>query len=299
MSADHDHGRGSSEGRMWLVLGLTTLFLAAEVAGGIIFNSLALLSDAAHMATDAIALAIAIAAIRLSRLAADRKRTFGYHRFEVLGAALNAAMLFVVAVYIGFEAWQRWRTPLPIDSWGMLLVACAGLAVNLIGMRLLAADAGKSLNVKGAYLEVWADALGSVAVIVGALLVWLTGWTRADPVIAVFIALWVLPRAWTLFRQTVNVLLEGVPDGLDLGELERSILSVDGVAELHELHVWALGSDKNSLTVHVIVNETADADQVGKAVREAISRKFGITHSTVQMERRRCDPPDPDAALHR
>jgi cobalt-zinc-cadmium efflux system protein len=178
----HDHARGASERRMWIVFGLTATFFVVEVVGGILTNSLALLSDAAHMFTDVMALAIAITAIRLSRLPADRKRTFGYHRFEILAAALNAVLLFLVALYILYEAYQRWVEPPAIESLGMLVVAVAGLVVNLIGMRLLAGGAEANLNVKGAYLEVWADALGSVGVIIGALIVYFTGWTRADPV---------------------------------------------------------------------------------------------------------------------
>ena len=253
----HDHTRGASEGRMWIVFGLTLAFLLVEIAGGIAFNSLALLADAAHMFTDVMALAIAIAAIRLSRMRADRKRTFGYHRFEILAAALNASLLFLVAIYILYEAVLRWLQPEPVESLGVLVVATAGLAVNLVCMRLLAGDADKSLNVKGAYLEVWADALGSVAVIIGGAIVWFTGWTREDPVIAVLIALWVLPRAWTLFRQSVNVLLEGVPDGVDLAAIEASLRAVTGVRDVHELHVWAIGSGRTSLTAHLLI----DADR--------------------------------------
>jgi cobalt-zinc-cadmium efflux system protein len=286
----HDHSSGATEGRMWMVLALTSLFLVAEVVGSVVFNSLALLSDAAHMATDAIALAIAIAAIRLSRLPADRKRTFGYHRFEILGAALNATMLFVVAIYIGWEAWQRWREPQAIESFGMLVVALAGLVVNIVGMRLLAGDAEKSLNVKGAYLEVWADALGSVAVIVGAGIVGWTGWTRVDPLIAVLIALWVLPRAWGLLLRTLNVLLEGVPEGINLAEVESMLLAINGVLDVHELHVWSLGSGKDSLTAHLVVTEGGSTQEVLDVVAQRIASRFGITHTTVQVEARRCEP---------
>ena len=229
-----------------------------EVAGGILTGSLALLSDAAHMFTDTMALAIAIAAIRLARMPADRKRTFGYYRFEVLAAALNAVLLFLVALYILYEAYERWITPRPIATLGMLAVAVTGLAVNLLGMRLLAADAGRNLNVKGAYLEVWADAVGSMGVIAGALVVHFTGYTRADPIVAVLIAFWVLPRSWALFRQSVNVLLEGVPEGVDLAQIDERLRAVPGVREVHELHVWALGSGRTSLTAHLILDEGAD-----------------------------------------
>jgi len=294
----HDHARGASERRMWVVFGLTAGFLVVEVVGGILTNSLALLSDAAHMFTDVMALAIAIAAMRLSRLPADRKRTFGYHRFEILAAALNATLLFFVALYILYEAYQRWITPAPIESLGMLAVAVVGLAVNLVGMRLLAGDANANLNVKGAYLEVWADALGSIGVIIGALVVTFTGWTRADPIVAVLIALWVLPRAWTLFKQSVNVLLEGVPEGMDLSLIDRRLRDVPGVRDVHELHVWAIGSGKMSLTAHLILDDAqADVQRVLNGANELLRRDFGLTHTTLQAELEHCDPHGSDCAL--
>ena len=294
----HDHAQRASERRMWLVFGLTASFLVVEVVGGILTHSLALLSDAAHMFTDVMALAIAIAAMRLSRLPADRKRTFGYHRFEILAAALNATLLFFVALYILYEAYQRWITPAPIESLGMLAVAVAGLAVNLVGMRLLSSDAGSNLNVKAAYLEVWADALGSVGVIIAALIVYFTGWTRADPIVAVLIALWVLPRTWTLFKQSVNVLLEGVPEGMDLSAIDNRLRGLPGVRDVHDLHIWAIGSGKASLTAHLILDEAqADVQHVLNDANELLRRDFGLTHTTLQAELEHCDPHGSDCAL--
>lgn len=302
MSADHrhghDHARGASERRMWVVFGLTASFLVVEVVGGILTGSLALLSDAAHMFTDVMALAIAIAAMRLSRLPADRKRTFGYHRFEILAAAFNATLLFLVALYILYEAYQRWIAPPSIESLGMLAVAIVGLAVNLVGMRLLSGDANANLNVKGAYLEVWADALGSIGVIIGALIVYITGWTRADPIVAVLIALWVLPRAWTLFKQSVNVLLEGVPEGVDLSLIDSRLRDVPGVRDVHELHIWSVGSGKTSLTAHLILdNAQANVQHVLTEANERLRRDFGLTHTTLQAELEHCDPDGNACAL--
>lgn len=294
----HDHARGAGERRMWVVFGLTASFLVVEVVGGILTNSLALLSDAAHMFTDVMALAIAIAAMRLSRLPADRKRTFGYHRFEILAAAFNATLLFFVALYILYEAYQRWIAPPSVESLGMLAVAIVGLVINLIGMRLLSGDADASLNVKGAYLEVWADAVGSIGVIIGALIVYFTGWTRADPIIAVLIALWVLPRAWTLFKQSVNVLLEGVPDGVDLSLIDSSLREVPGVRDVHELHIWSVGSGKTSLTAHLILDSAqANVQRVLIEANEKLRCDFGLTHTTLQTELERCDPHGSDCAL--
>lgn len=294
----HAHAQGASERRMWVVFGLTAGFFVVEVAGGILTNSLALLSDAAHMFTDVMALAIAIAAMRLSRLPADRKRTFGYHRFEILAAAFNATALFFVALYILYEAYQRWIAPSPIESLGMLAIAVLGLAVNLAGMRLLASDARRNLNVKGAYLEVWADALGSVGVIVAALIVNFTGWTRADPVVAVLIALWVLPRTWTLFKQSVNVLLEGVPEGMDLSVIDGRLRGLPGVRDVHDLHIWAIGSGRASLTAHLILDEAqADVQRVLNEANEILRRDFGLTHTTLQAELEHCDPHGNDCVL--
>jgi cobalt-zinc-cadmium efflux system protein len=291
----HDLARGAGERRMWVVLGLTAGYLVVEVVGGILTNSLALLSDAAHMFTDVMALAIAIAAMRLSRLPADRKRTFGYHRFEILAAALNATLLFLVALYI---LYLRWITPPSIESLGMLAVALVGLAVNLACMLLLSSDAGSNLNVKGAYLEVWADALGSVGVIIAALIVTFTGWTRADPIVAVLIALWVLPRAWTLFKQSVNVLLEGVPEGMDLSVIDGRLRALPGVRDVHDLHIWAIGSGRASLTAHLILDEAhADIQRVLNEANEILRRDFGLTHTTLQAELEHCDPHGSDCTL--
>jgi len=283
---------------MWIVFGLTATFLVVEVVGGILTRSLALLSDAAHMFTDVMALAIAIAAMRLSSLPADRKRTFGYHRFEILAAALNATLLFLVALYIVYEAYQRWIAPPSIESLGMLAVAVVGLAVNLACMRLLSGDANSNLNVKGAYLEVWADALGSVGVIIAALIVYFTAWTRADPIVAVLIALWVLPRTWNLFKQSVNVLLEGVPEGFDLSAIDGCLRAVSGVRSVHDLHIWAIGSGKASLTAHLILDSAqADVQRVLNDASDLLQRDFGLTHTTLQAEFEHCDPDGNACAL--
>jgi len=218
MGAGHDHGTASirHEKPLWWAFALTSAFLVAEVIGGLLTNSLALLSDAAHMATDVIALAISLVAVRLSRKPADAKRTYGYARMEAIGAMINGGLLFLVAGYILWEAVGRFRSPPEVASTGMLVIAIAGLCVNLVSMRLLKAGSGDNLNMKGAYLEVWSYMLGSVGVILAAILIKLTGWTIADPIIAVLIALWVLPRTWTLLRAAWQVLMQGVPEGIDM-----------------------------------------------------------------------------------
>lgn len=288
MDDDHAHGTGASEVRLRWALALTTSFLIAELVGAWIFKSLALLSDAAHMFTDAAALAIALAAIRIGRRPADDRRTFGYRRFEILAAAFNAILLFAVAGYVLYEGVLRIRQPEEVHSVGMLAVAAIGLVINLIAMRLLASGAEKSLNMKGAYLEVWADMLGSVGVIGGAVLIMLTGWRWVDPVVAIGIGLWVLPRTWTLLKNTTHILLEGVPRGLSAAAVREAIGEVAGVTAVHDLHLWGISSDDANCSVHIVVEAGKDADAVRRAVAAELASRFGIAHSTIQAEAVAC-----------
>ena len=291
--AGHHHGPGGHshvpaeirfERPLWWALGLTATVLLAEVVGAWLTNSLALLSDAAHMATDTLALAIALVAVRLARRPADARRTYGYARFEALGALANGMLLFALAGYILWEAWQRFRAPLPVASLGMLGVAVVGLACNLAAMRLLHAGSGQSLNLKGAYLEVWSDMLGSLAVIVAALLIRWTGWLWIDPLLAVLIGLWVLPRTWVLVREALNVLMEGVPPGVELAAVRADLAAHAQVADVHDLHVWALASRTPAMTAHVVVDADADPAAVRRALVAMLERRHRITHVTLQME---------------
>ena len=287
MGGGHDHGSGAirHERPLWWAFGLTTVFLVAEVVGGLMTNSLALLSDAAHMGTDVIALAISLVAVRLSRRPPDAKRTYGYARLEAIGALINGGMLFLVAGYILWEAVGRFRAPPPVASTGMLVIAALGLAVNLISMRLLKAGSGESLNVKGAYLEVWADMLGSLGVIVGAVIIMATNWTLADPIIAVLIGLWVLPRTWTLVCEAGQVLMQGAPHGLNVDTVRDLMLAHPGVQTVHDLHIWALGSKEPILTAHVVVADPAQsAESVRRSLLAALDESFGIEHATLQVE---------------
>lgn len=238
MSAGHEHSfaQTNSTRLKWALL-LTGSFLVAEVVGGILTGSLALISDAAHMLTDAVALAIALAAINIARRPTNDRLTYGYHRFEILAAAFNAFLLFGVAFYILYAAYERLNQPAEIQSVGMLVIAVLGLLVNLASMRLLAPAQGNSLNVKGAYLEVWSDMLGSLGVIVAAIVIRFTGWAWVDSLVAVLIGFWVLPRTWILLRESLHVLLEGVPKEIQLAELREALLGIPGVTGLHDLHV--------------------------------------------------------------
>ncbi|AYV46224.1 cation transporter [Caulobacter flavus] len=293
MGAGHDHGAGQANAKsLAIALALTSIFLVAEVVAGVVFNSLALLSDAAHMFTDAAALAIALAAIRLGRRQANERHTFGYRRFEILAAAFNAVLLFAVAIYVLVEGIKRILNPEPVQSMGMMLVAVLGLIVNLVAMRLLSAGKDSSLNVKGAYLEVWADMLGSVGVIAGAIVIWLTGWRFVDPIVAIAIGLWVLPRTWILLRDTSRILLEGAPVGVDVAAVRAAIAAAPGVAGVHDLHVWVSGADQASCSVHVVLADGASGDGVRKILASMLEAKFDLHHVTIQTEVEPCEDAD-------
>lgn len=294
----HHHGRTDNSAALRAALALTGTFLIVEVVGGILTGSLALISDAAHMATDTAGLAIALAAVTIGKRPADSRRSFGYQRFEILAAAFNALMLFGVAAYILYEGYKRIVEPTEIRSLAMLAIASVGLAVNLIAMRILSAGKDSSLNIKGAYLEVWSDMLGSLGVIAAAGIIWLTGWTWVDPIVAIGIGLWVLPRSWKLLKETTNVLLEGVPEGIDLDKVSAAISAVAGVRELHDLHVWALTSDAPSLSAHLVLQSGFDGDRVRADAQTMLEERFHISHVTLQTEREDCRASRADHGLH-
>ncbi len=302
MGKDHAHAHAipgtNKEGALLLALILTGTFVIAEIIGGLMTGSLALISDAAHMLTDAAALAIALAAIRIAKRPTDAKRTYGYHRFEILAASFNALLLFVIAGYIIYEAYSRFFIPAEIQSTGMLIIATFGLIINFICIRLLASGKDTSLNMKGAYLEVWSDLLGSVGVIIAAVLIRFTGFTWLDSVIAIAIGVWVLPRTWILLKESINILLEGVPEGIDLDEINNAIRKVNGVVGLHDLHVWAITSGKISLTAHIVLEEHQDCHQILSAVRQCLASEFHITHTTLQHERSTDVSPEDNCVQH-
>jgi cobalt-zinc-cadmium efflux system protein len=287
----HDHAHAhphASRGRLTAVLALTFSFLLVEVAAGLVTGSLALLADAGHMLTDVAGLVLALLATRLAERPASPRRTFGYHRAEVLAALTNAFLLLGVAGYILVEAWHRFSEPRAVPSRSVLLVAAAGLAVNLVGAVLLRSGAETSLNLRGAYNEVVADALSSIGVIVGAVVMGLTGWQRLDTLVAVAIALFVLPRTWGLLRETLHVLLEGTPREVDLRALRTAMEDVPGVKTVHDLHVWTLTSGVHALSVHAILKDGATHGQVLGDLRTRVTAGFPITHVTVQLEERCC-----------
>lgn len=296
MNGEQSSARALNERQLWFALIPTAGFMVAEVIGGIATGSLALVADAAHMATDVFGLAIAIIAIRLGRRPADRRRTYGYERFEILAAAFNAVLLFAVAGYIIFEAYRRLYEPPQINSTGMFIIAALGLGVNLFSMRMLSASKNESLNVKGAYLEVLSDLLGSIGVILAAVIIRYTGWPWVDSAVAILIGLWVIPRTWTLLKESGNVLLEGAPDGLDLEIVYGELLRLPGVTDVHDLHVWSLTSGRVAMTAHLVVPyPVKSSDVLIGSARTMLDDRFGIDHVTLQVEGVPCS----DAATHK
>jgi len=287
MSHGHHH-RPSSRRRLAAVLGLTCAFLAVEVAAGILTGSLALLADAGHMLTDVAGLVLALAAMKFAERRPSPRRTYGYHRVEILAALTNALVLAAVAGYILAEAWNRFRAPHPVAGPPVLAVASVGLAVNLVGALLLHSGSRSSLNVRGAYNEVLADALSSIGVIAGAGLITATGWLWVDPLVAVAIALFVVPRTWALLREAVHVLLEGTPREVDLASLRAALEEVPGVKAVHDLHVWTLTSGVHALSAHAVLEEGAAHGAVLSALRTRVTGGFPISHVTVQLEERCC-----------
>jgi len=274
---------------LWIALSLTTFFMAIEITGSLISQSLALLSDAAHLLTDALALVISIIAIRLGRKPADKKRTFGYYRLEILAAAFNASILFIVSFYIFYEAYQRLLKPHDLQTTSMLLVAVVGLIVNFVITLLLRTASQHSLNIKSAYLDAQADMLSSLGVILTALLIQLTHWIYLDSVMAIGVSLWILPRAWVLLKESLNILLEGVPEGIELAEINAALLKLKGVTDVHDLHVWALTNGKISLTAHLVIDAgVKDDNQILETASKLLEERYAITHSTIQIETVKC-----------
>lgn len=263
---------------------LTLTFFLVEVVGGILSGSLALLADAAHMFTDVAALILAYAAMALADRAPTGRHTFGLYRAEILAAFINAQVLLVVSGYILYEAYRRFRAPKPIETGLMLGVAVAGLAANLVSMKLLHGGRDKSLNVKAAYLEVVTDVMSSLGVIAAALLMRPTGWYWLDPVISAAIGVFIVPRTISLLRQSGHILLEASPREVDLDALRRRVLSLPGIEQVHDMHLWTLTSGVNSASVHVRAATDRPREDVMSSVRELLQKDAGVDHVTIQVE---------------
>lgn len=280
-----------------IVLALTLAYTAVEVIGGLLTNSLALLADAAHMLTDVGGLALALFATWIAQRPATPQKTYGYYRVEVLAATVNAVLLLGAGAYVLYEAFQRLQDPPEVISTPVLVVAVIGLVVNLIGMRVLRGGAQVSLNLEGAFLEVLSDLLGSVAVIVAALVMWRTGWYYADPLASVVISVMIVPRTWRLLSSAVHVLMEGTPTNVDLKQVEAALLALDEVERVHDLHVWTLTSGLNALSAHVLVRGVdglAGGQRALERMNALLRERFDLHHTTIQLEYRDLQPGEPD-----
>ena len=285
MGAGHSHGAGErSLKRLAIVLALSAAYMLAEVAGGLASHSLALLADAGHMLSDVGALALSAFAIWIARKPPTARRTYGYHRTEILAALVNGALLVAVSVYIFVEAWQRFRHPPEVEAPLMMAVAAGGLLVNLAGMRLLAAGRHDSLNVRGAWLHMATDALGSVQAIVAGGLIWAFGWQWADPVASALIGVLVVWSSWSLLRETVGVLMEAAPGHIDVDQVRSTLLAVADVRAVHDLHVWTITSGRESLSAHVVIEKGGARRGLLAEIRQRLHDRFGIHHVTIQVE---------------
>lgn len=286
---DHAHGRDHASRRnarrgLTVALALTASYLVVEVVAGWWTGSLALLADAGHMLTDVGGLALSLVAIQLAQRPATAERTYGLYRAEILATVVNAVVLLGTSALILYEAYRRFVKPPEVESGLMLVVAVIGLGVNVAGVYAMRGGRDQSLNIQGAYLELLSDAVASVGVIVAAAVMALTGWYYADPLVSVAIALYIVPRTWSLLREATEVLLEGTPAGIDLVDVRQAISAVEGVQAVHDLHVWSLTTGVNALSVHVVKSSGVEWERLLERVHRAVRSRFPIQHATVQME---------------
>ncbi len=287
MSATHSHDHAhapTSERRVMIAMWLTGGFMIVEAVGGYLSGSLALIADAGHMLTDTGALALAWLAVRFARRPADGARSYGYHRAEILAAFLNGAAMIALAWWVIFEAAMRFFEPATVLATPMLVVAAGGLLVNIVSFLLLH-GAGDSLNMRGAAVHVLGDLLGSVAAIAAAIVILMTGWMPIDPLLSVFVALLILRSAWSVTRESAHILMEGTPAGLEPDTIAADLVAnVEGVADVHHVHAWSLGSSRSVVTLHARLAPLADAEAALAAIKARLGAQFGIGHATVQIE---------------
>lgn len=299
-SHDHGHNHASArsgarhKGRLTVALGILAVFMVVEVTAGILTGSLALVADAGHMLTDVLGLGMALAAIHLADRAEQRRyHTFGLYRLEILAALANSLLLFGVALYVLFEAVRRLQDPHDVQTAPMMVVAGFGLCASVTAFFLLREGSRENLNMQGAYLEVLADMLGSIGVFTAAIAMELTGWMWVDALVGVAIGLFILPRTWRLGRQALRVLLQAAPPQMDLDGLQADLATIEGVVDVHDLHVWTLTSDMDVASAHLMVTDDSDdSHSVLDQARELLSTTYGIDHATFQVEpstHRGCD----------
>lgn len=270
--------------RLKLALAISSIYFFAELIGGFLTNSLALLSDAGHMLSDIAALALSLFAFRIAKRPATVSSTYGYHRAEILAALFNGLTLWLIVGVIFAAAYNRFLDPPAVKSYGMMIVASLGLVVNIVAGAVLYGFHHHNLNLRGAFLHVVSDALGSVGAIVAGLVMLLTGWYVADPVISILIGLLILHSSWSLVKESLSVLMQAVPKGIRLEEVQQALEGVEGVSKVHDLHVWAVTSDIYTLSAHAVVENGGDFHQVLNDIEDTLKERFNIEHTTIQLE---------------
>ncbi|AIY75155.1 TPA: cation diffusion facilitator family transporter [Bacillus tropicus] len=285
MGHSHDHGHSNNKKALLIAFVLTTSFMIAEVIGGFVTNSLALLSDAGHMLSDAVSLALSLLAFKLGEKTATTAKTYGYKRVEMLAALCNGVVLIVISVYIFIEAIRRFTEPVEIASNGMLIIAVLGLLINILSAWILmrGGDVKGNLNLRSAFLHVLGDLLGSVGAIIAALCIKFFGWTAADAIASILVSILVIISGWRVTRDTVHILMEGAPHHINVEEVKSTLLNITVVKEVHDLHIWSVTSDFQVLTCHLIIkgNET---QSVLKEATDVLKEKFHVEHVTIQVE---------------
>lgn len=290
-SHGHSHGHAHATGSIlrWSLVA-TTAFVVVELIAGLKAHSLALLSDAGHNFTDALALGLAWAGFYLQSKPADETKTYGYHRASVLTAFVNALTLVALSVWILYESVLRLRAPEPVNETIMMAVAGLGLAVNGSIMLALRAASRNDINIRSAFVHMLGDALGSIAIVLGAVAIRYTGWVQVDPILSILIALLIVWTAWDIIRESLNILLEGLPRGIQLMDVAQTMGGVAGVLGVHDLHIWSLGSSTHALSCHVLIEDVppSASDTILRSLNALLDRQFGIAHTTVQFEHVSC-----------
>ncbi|MCX5995195.1 MAG: cation diffusion facilitator family transporter [Chloroflexi bacterium] len=292
---EHIHGSHSlintNQRRLLVALSITGLMTVVELAGGLMSNSLALIGDAGHMFTDTLALGLSLFALNLAKRPASQTKTYGYYRAEILAALINGTILVLVSAYIFYEAYHRFVEPPEVRGGLMLIVAAIGLAANVVGISILRSASRGNLNVKGAFLHMWSDTVSSVGVIAAGIIILLTGRTIADPIISIIIGLLILRGAGGLVLESINILLEAVPKHLDVGQINNAIQKIKGVRDVHDVHLWAITSGMYAMSCHLLIEDqmVSNCTQIVEEVNQTLSQKFGISHSTVQLECEKCE----------
>lgn len=291
-SHNHHH-TGNKKALLWSFILIST-FMVIEVIGGFLTNSLALLSDAGHMLSDAAALGLSFFALKLGEKRVTQNKTYGYKRFEIIAAALNGMTLILISVYIFYEAIQRFFDPQEVKSTGMLLISILGLLVNLLAAWILMkGDKDENLNVRSAFLHVLGDMLGSVGAIVAALLILFFGWTIADPIASIVVAVLIIVSGWRVTKDSVHVLMEGTPNQIDINKVKKALCKLPGVQEVHDLHLWTITSAYPVLSCHLVISHEGEHDNVLHSAQSILHEEFSIDHSTIQVERQENGCPSP------